>query len=469
MQQAAPRRTIVDKIFDAHAIHEESGRTLLYVDRVIAADTALPAFKALEQEGRRVRRPGQALHIPDHFTPSSGRTLDDVADDEMRAFIGGTAAAARTAGVPAFVLGDARRGIQHVVATEQAYAQPGIVLAASDSHTPTQGAVGALALSIGTDLAHALATQCVWLKRPQAMRIALEGRLARNVTAKDVALALVARLGCGGASGLAVEYSGSFIRELSVEGRMTLCNLSVETGARTAIVAPDEVTFDYLRGRPYAPSSRYWDDAVALWTALASDRDAPYVRELTLDVSTIEPMVTWGNSTENAVPITGRVPDPDAETVPERRTQIRKSLDYMGLAPSTPASQIEIDQVFIGSCANSTLEDLRAAARLMRGRKVVVPTLVVPGSGLVKAQAETEGLAAIFTDAGARWGEAGCSMCNSMNGDVVPPRARCASTANRNHVGRQGPGSRTHLVSPATAAAAAIMGRLTDVRQWPDE
>ena len=468
MQEALRARSIVDKIFDAHSIHDDSGRTLIYVDRVIAADTALPAFKALERSGRGVRRPSQALHIPDHFTPSSGRTLDHVADDEMRAFISGTAAAARREGVPVFALGDQRRGIQHIVSTEQAYAQPGIVLAATDSHTPTQGAVGALAFSIGTDLEHALATQCVWLKRPQAMRITLDGRLARNVTAKDVALAIVARIGSRGASGLAIEYSGTFIRDLSIEGRMTLCNLSVETGARFAIVAPDDTTFDYLRGRPYAPSARHWDQAVLFWRSLASDRDAQFVRELALDVSTIEPMVTWGNNTDNAIPITGRVPDPDRETVPERRAQIRKSLDYMGLAPSTPASEIEIDQVFIGSCANSTLEDLRAAARLMNGRKVVVPTLVVPGSGLVKAQAEAEGLAAIFADSGARWGEPGCSMCNSMNGDVVRPGVRCASTANRNHIGRQGPGSRTHLVSPLTAAAAAVVGRLTDVRQWSE-
>ena len=459
-------RTVVDKILDAHAVHEEGGRMLLYVDRLIAADTALSAFSTLQKNHYRVRRPLQTIQIPDHFTPSTGPTLEDVVDDERRNLIRDTDAAARTLGVPVIGLGDPRRGIQHIVSTEQAYAQPGIVVVAADSHTTTQGAVGALAFSIGTDLAHVFATQCVWLKRPGAMRISLEGALAANVTAKDVALAIVGRIGSAGAQGMAVEYAGSFVRGVSVYGRMTLCNLAVEAGARLAIVAPDDITFEYLRDRPYAPSERHWDTAVRFWRTLQSDADAPYQRELSVDVSKVEPMVTWGNSTENAIPITGSVPDPALEANPERQAQMLKSLDYMGLKPLTRLTDLAIDQVFIGSCANSTIEDLRAAARFMHGQKVTVPTLVVAGSGLVKAQAESEGLAAIFRAAGATWGEPGCSMCNSMNGDAVQPGARVASTSNRNHMGRQGPGSRTHLVSPPSAAVAAITGRLADVREF---
>jgi 3-isopropylmalate/(R)-2-methylmalate dehydratase large subunit len=309
-----------------------------------------------------------------------------------------------------------------------------------------------------------LATQSSWLKPPRLMRITLEGRLSPGVTAKDVALALMVKVGSNGAFGHAVEYAGSFIRGLSIEGRMTICNMSVELGALTGIVAPDATTFAYLHGRPFAPNGPHWDRALAFWTTLASDADARFDREVTLDVASVEPMVTWGNSPENAVSIAGVVPDPAEERNPERRALMASSLAYMGLQPATRMTDIRIDQVFIGSCANSRIEDLRAAARLLRGRKVAVPTLVVAGSGLVKAQAEAEGLDTIFLSAGARWGESGCSMCVSMNGDTVPAGARCASTSNRNHIGRQGRGSRTHLVSPPMAAAAALAGRLADVR-----
>ena len=466
MRAARTPKTILDKIFDAHAVDEEGGRTLLYVDRVIAADTALSAFNTLRNSHRPVRQPAQAIQIPDHFTPSAGPTLEHAGNMELRTLIRDTDAAARSLGIPVVGLGDPRRGIQHVVAVEQAYAQPGIVIAATDSHTPTQGAVGALALSVSTDLAHVLATQCVWIKRPQPMRINLDGRLAANVTAKDVALAIVARIGSAGAAGFAVEYAGSFVRNLSISGRMTLCNMSPEMGARTGIVAPDDVTIEYVRGRPFAPADEHWDAALEFWRTLRSDRDATYTRDVILDVSTIEPMVTWGNNAEDAVPITGVVPDPAGQISPERRSRMAKALDYMGLAPSTRMTDVAIDQVFIGSCANSTIDDLRDAARLMKGQRVVVPTLVVPGSGMVRAQAEAEALDVVFLSAGATWGEAGCSMCNAMNGDVVAPGARCASTSNRNHMGRQGPGSRTHLVSPPTAALAAITGRLADVRQF---
>jgi 3-isopropylmalate/(R)-2-methylmalate dehydratase large subunit len=329
---------------------------------------------------------------------------------------------------------------------------------------PTQGAVGALAFSVSTDLAHVLATQCIWLKTPGTMRVGLEGSLSAWVTAKDVAMATIAAIGSAGAAGLAVEYAGGFIRGLSMEGRMTICNMAVEMGARLAIMAPDETTFSYLRGRPFAPSERHWDRAVAYWRSLASDPDAAFDREVTIDVSAIEPMVTWGNNAENAVPINGTVPDPALEPRPDRRAQMMKSLQYMGLTPAMRMTDIAIDQVFIGSCTNARIEDLRAAAQLLRGRKVAVPTLVVPGSGQVKAQAAAEGLDGVFIGAGATWGEPGCSMCSSMNGDLVAPGARCASTSNRNHMGRQGVGSRTHLVSPPMAAAAATAGRLVDVR-----
>jgi 3-isopropylmalate/(R)-2-methylmalate dehydratase large subunit len=458
-------RTIIEKIFDAHAIHEEAGRTLLYVDRLIAADTALPAFNALKRGGYRVRRPSQSLLIPDHFTPSSGNTLEHVVDVERRNLIRDTNSTAQGLGIQVFDLSDLRRGIQHVVSTEQAYAQPGVIVVAADSHTSTQGAVGALAFSIGTDFAHVLATQCVWLKKPRSMRITLEGKLAPHVTVKDIALALIANIGSTGASGMAVEFAGGLIRSLSVEARMTVCNMSVEMGARLAIVAPDSITFDYLNGRAFSPSGFDWGRAIRFWQSLASDLDANFEREYTLDVSDIGPMVTWGNNAENAVPITARVPDPALVESPERKANMLASLEYMGLTPLTPMTQVAIDQVFIGSCANSTIEDIRAAARVLSGRKVVVPTLVVPGSGLVKEQAEAEGLADIFVSAGATWAQAGCSMCNSMNGDVVSPGARCASTSNRNHMGRQGPRSRTHLVSPPTAAATAVTGRLADLRE----
>ena len=459
-----PARTIVEKILESNRITEDGDRSLLYVDRLVVADTALPAFETLRSAGYTTRNPAQALVIPDHYTPSSGATLAHVADDERRNLIRNTARVAREQGITVFDLGDRRQGIQHVVSTEQGFAQPGLVLVAVDSHTSTQGAVGALAFSISADLPHVLATQCIWLKTPRMMRINLEGRLAAGVTPKDLVLGIIAQLGSRGAGGFAVEYAGRLVREFSIEARTTICNLAAEMGARLAIVAPDDKTIDYLHGRPYAPTERDWDAAIAYWRTLPSDPEARFERDLSFDASDFEPMVTWGNHTENAVPITGVVPDPAQEPDPERRAHMIKSLDYMGLKPATRMTDIEIQQVFIGSCANSRIEDLREAAKLLRGRKAVVPTLIVPGSGLVKAQAEAEGLDVIFRSAGATWGEAGCSMCNSMNGDTVPAGARCASTSNRNHMGRQGRGSRTHLLSPPMAAAAAITGRLTDVR-----
>jgi 3-isopropylmalate/(R)-2-methylmalate dehydratase large subunit len=459
------QQTIVQKILDAHRVHDEGGRSLLYVDRLIVADTALPAFKTLSTLGLRVRKPSQALLISDHYAPSSGPTLEDVVDVERRDLIRLTEGTARGLGIETIGIGDPRRGIQHVVAVEQAYAQPGITLVAVDSHTSTEGAVGALTFSIGSDLPHVLATQCLWLKMPRMMRIDLNGGLPRGVTAKDVALALMDKVGSDGALGHAIEYAGNFIRRLSMEGRMTICNMAVEMGGLIGIVAPDETTFSYLRGRPFAPSGGEWDAAVAFWKTLPSDDGAVFDRVVSLDTTDIAPMVTWGNSPADVVPIIGVVPDPADETNPERRAHMMSSLAYMGLQPGVRMRDITIDQVFIGSCTNSRIEDLREAAKILRGQKVAVPTLVVPGSGLVKAQAAAEGLDAIFLSAGARWGEAGCSMCVAMNGDTVPAGMRCASTSNRNHVGRQGRGSRTHLMSPAMAAAAAVSGHLRDVRE----
>lgn len=457
-------RALVDKLLDASTIREEGGRTLLYVDRLIAADTATPAFGIVKSDGHTVRRPAQAILIPDHYTPSTGLTLDHAVDEETRALIAGTQATAKAYGIRVLGLDDPRRGIQHLVAGEQAYAQPGIVVAAADSHTSTQGALGALPFSVGIDLAHVLATQCVWVHRPRMMRVLLEGSLAPNVTAKDVILHVIAQLGPAGASGFAVEYAGTFVRSLPIAGRITLCNMAVEMGARTTIIAPDDITFEYLRGRPLAPTGAMWEQAVAYWRTLRSDPGAVFDREVSFDVSGVEPMVTWGNNTAAAVPIGAVVPDPEQEPDRERREQMRAWIDYMGLQPLAAMAGLAVDQVFIGSCANGTLDDLRDAARFLRGRKVAVPTLVVPGSGLVKAQAEAEGLADLFRDAGAGWGESGCSMCSAMNGDSLAPGVRCVSTANRNHYGRQGPGSRTHLASPAMAAAAAVAGRLVDVR-----
>jgi 3-isopropylmalate/(R)-2-methylmalate dehydratase large subunit len=457
-------RTLVDKIIDFGTVVEEGGRTLLYVDRFIAADTAMPAFDILTSGSHEVRRPAQGMLVPDHYTPSTGLTLDHAVDDATRTLIRDSQAKARSVGMRVLALDDPRRGIQHIVSAEQAYAQPGIVVAGADSHTSTQGALGALPFSVGIDLAHLMATQCLWLHRPRMMRILLEGALAPNVTAKDVALEVVARMGPSGASGHAVEFAGSFVRGLSVAGRMTLCNMAVEMGARTTIIAPDEITVEYLRGRELAPTGAHWEKAVALWRTLRSDPEAVFDRELGFDVTLIEPMVTWGNNTAAGIPIGALVPDPAQEPDAQRRAQAQAWLDYMGLKPRQPMAGLAVDQVFIGSCANGTLEDLRSAARFLRGRKVAVPTLVVPGSGLVKAQAEAEGLAAVFRDAGATWGESGCSMCSAMNGDTVAPGLRCVSTANRNHYGRQGPGSRTHLASPAMAAAAAVAGRFVDVR-----
>ncbi len=461
-------RVLFDKIWDQHAIiTNEGGQTLLFVDWLLCSEGSFLAFNNLRLGGHKVRCPERVFGVADHYPASGGPTLADVVDEERRNMIRMLEHNTREFGITYFGLGDRRRGIQHQVGPEQGLAQPGVIILCSDSHTSTQAALGAIAFGIGGELAHVLATQTIWQRKPRNMRIAIEGKRQLGVTAKDVILAIIAKIGAGGAVQHAIEYAGETIRDMSIEERMTVCNMSIEAGARAGIIAPDEKAFAYVKGRPYAPRGEgAWNKALAYWKTLPTDPGAQFDREVTLDVSTLEPMVTWGNSPENALPITGIVPDPSAEPDAQRHAGMERSLEYMDLKPGMRMTDIAIDQVFIGSCTNSRIEDLRAAAALAKGRKAVVPTLVTPGSTGVKLQAEAEGLDRIFREAGFVWGEAGCSMCVSMNGDTVPPGKRCVSTSNRNFRGRQGKGSRTHLVSPIMAVAAAVAGRLVDVRTF---
>ena len=454
-------QTLFDRIWAAHVVHErDDGQTLLYVDKHLLHDGSANAFEFLKKRGLKPRAPERCFATPDHYVPTDTRDPASMRDPEKVAMSDALARNSAAAGILFFGLDDARQGIAHVVAPEQGISQPGMLIVCSDSHTSTHGAVGALAFGVGaTEASHVLATQTIWQRRPKALRVTIDGRVAPGVYAKDLILALIAKIGAGGAAGHAIEYAGEAIRGLSMEGRFTVCNMSIEAGARAGMVAPDDTTFEYLAGRPFAPKGAEWNRMLGLWRALPTDRGAQFDREVSLDASRIEPMVTWGTSPEDALPISGRVPDP-------RNESMHRSLDYMGLSPGTPLTEVAIDRVFIGSCTNSRIEDLRAAAKIAEGRKVAprVEAWVVPGSGLVKLQAEAEGLDRIFTAAGFQWRHPGCSMCIGTNGDTVAPGARCASTSNRNFIGRQGPGARTHLMSPAMAAAAAVTGRLTDVR-----
>jgi 3-isopropylmalate/(R)-2-methylmalate dehydratase large subunit len=462
-------QTLFEKIWRSHVVHDrDDGRTLLYVDRHLLQDGSAPAFAMLRRRALAPRAPERAFATPDHYVPTHSRDLADVRDREAARMAQALADDTSEAGIEMFGVADARQGIVHAVAPEQGISQPGMLIVCGDSHTSTHGAVGALAFGIGaSEVAHVLATQTVWQRRPKTMRIAVDGALAPGVSAKDVILAIIAKIGAAGAAGHAIEYAGSTVRAMSMEARFTLCNMSIEAGARAGMVAPDEATFAYLAGRPFAPQGADWDRAVASWRALPSDAGAVFDREVALDASHLPPMVTWGNSPEDAVPISDRVPDPADVADADRRSSMERALAYMGLAPGTPLAEVAIDRVFIGSCTNARIEDLRSAASVVAGRRVAqgVEAWVVPGSGLVKAQAEREGLDRVFADAGFEWRHAGCSMCLGTNGDRVAPGERCASTSNRNFVGRQGPGSRTHLMSPAMAAAAAVTGRLTDVRE----
>ncbi len=460
--------TLLDKIWAQHRVLErDDGQTLLYVDRHYLQEGSAAAFEMLRQRGLAPRVPARALAVADHYVPTDSRDLAAVADPERREMAQALGRNAAGGGIRMFALDDPRQGIVHVIGPEQGATQPGLLIVCGDSHTSTHGALGALAFGIGaTEMAHVLATQTLWQRKPNSMRVAVEGTLGAGVSAKDVILAIIARIGAAGAVGHAIEYAGNAIERLSMEGRLTVCNMSVEAGARAGLVAPDDTTFEYLAGRPFAPQGAGWDEALARWRALGSDAEAKFDREVTLDAREIVPMVTWGTSPEDALAITGHVPDPAGAADAARRDAMARSLAYMGLAPGTPITAIAVDRVFIGSCTNSRIEDLRAAAAVAKGRKVArgVEAWVVPGSGLVKAQAEAEGLDRVFLESGFQWRHAGCSMCIGVNGDLVEPGKRCASTSNRNFAGRQGPGARTHLMSPAMAAAAAVTGRLTDVR-----
>jgi 3-isopropylmalate/(R)-2-methylmalate dehydratase large subunit len=468
MTAAARPRTLFEKIWERHVVVErDDGQTLLYVDRHLIHDGSRRAFEVLGERGLRVRRPDRTFGTPDHYVPTTSRSMEGVDDPDRRLMVESITKNAREHGVTVFGLDDPRQGIIHVVGPEQGLTQPGMTLVCGDSHTSTHGALGALAFGIGaTEVAHVLATQTLWQRRPRTMRISVDGRLGPGVGGKDVILAIIAKIGAAGAVGHAVEYAGSAIRGLSMEGRLTVCNMSIEAGARAGMIAPDDTTFAYVEGRPYAPKGAAWEKALTYWRTLPSDAAARFDREVTLDAADIAPMVTWGTSPENAAPISGRVPDPTGIDDAERRAAMVKALDYMGLTPGTAIADIPVQRVFIGSCTNSRIEDLRLAAHVAKGRKVAasVHAMVVPGSGLIKRQAESEGLDKIFMAAGFEWREAGCSMCVGMNGDLVAAGDRCASTSNRNFQGRQGKGARTHLVSPAMAAAAAVTGHFTDVR-----
>lgn len=463
MAQTSAPRTIADKIWDMHSIAvNPEGDHLLWIDRHYVHEGSNHGFGQVAARSGKVARPDLTFGVADHYVPTRS---PEPANDEIRRMIDLLDSNTTRHGVELFGAGDRRQGIVHVAMPEQGLTLPGLVIVCGDSHTSTHGALGAYAFGIGaSEVAHVLLTQTLWQKKPKQMRIAVSGALPHGVSAKDMALTIIARTGAGGATGHAIEYSGSAIRALSIEGRMTLCNLSIEAGSRLGIIAPDDKTISYLRGRPFAPAGDIFERAAEDWLAIVSDPDARFDKELVLDASAIEPCVTWGTSPEHALPVSARTPDPDDFADQEKSRQLREALDYMGLKPGQALEGIAIDRVFIGSCTNARIEDLRIAAAVLAGRKAQVPGLVSPGSQAVKQQAEEEGLDKIFIDSGLEWGNPGCSMCVGMNGDIVAPGERCASTTNRNFRGRQGPGARTHLVSPLMAAAAAIAGHLTDGR-----
>jgi len=463
-------RTLYDKIWRSHIVEEQDdGTVLLYIDCHLLLEVTSPqAFEGLRAAGRRVRRPHATIAVADHNVPTTDRSKG-IADPLSRHQVETLERNTRDFGVPFYGMNDIRQGIVHVIGPEQGFTQPGMTVVCGDSHTATHGAFGALAFGIGTsEVEHVLATQTLITTRSRNMRITVEGDLGFGVTAKDLVLAVIGAIGTAGGTGHVIEYAGSAIRRLSMEGRMTVSNMSIEAGARAGLIAPDETTFAYLKGRPQSPPPEAWEQAVGGWRTLPSDAGARYDHEVSLEAATIEPQVTWGTSPQDVVPIGARVPDPGDAVDDERRAAMARSLAYMGLQPGTPMTDVRIDKAFIGSCTNSRIEDLRAAAAIVQGRKAAghVQALVVPGSGLIKRQAEQEGLDRIFREAGFEWREPGCSMCLAMNDDRLKPGERCASTSNRNFEGRQGQGGRTHLVSPAMAAAAAVSGHLADVREF---
>jgi 3-isopropylmalate/(R)-2-methylmalate dehydratase large subunit len=471
----AKPRTLFDKIWDAHVVHkQDDGTCVLYIDRHLVHEVTSPqAFEGLRMAKRKVRRPDLTIAVADHNVPTTDRSKG-IDDPESRIQVEALETNAREFGIEHFGMNDVRQGIVHIIGPEQGLTQPGNTIVCGDSHTATHGAFGALAFGIGTsEVEHVLATQTLLQKPAKNMRISVDGTLPTGVTAKDAILAIIGKIGTAGGTGYVIEFAGSTIRDLSMEGRMTVCNMTIEGGARAGLVAPDQKTFDYVKGRAHAPKGAQWDAAVNYWRTLPSDAGAVYDREVSLAAADIPPMVTWGTSPQDVLPITGIVPDPASAADPDAKASMARSLKYMGLVPGTKFVDVGIDKVFIGSCTNGRIEDLRAVAAIVekalaKGKKVAanVHALVVPGSGLVKEQAEREGLDKLFVQAGFDWREPGCSMCLAMNADKLEPGQRCASTSNRNFEGRQGRGGRTHLLSPGMAAAAAFAGKLADVRDW---
>ena len=469
-QPPATPQTTIQKIWDAHLVHREQAKPdLLYIDLHLVHEVTSPqAFESLRLNNRTVRRTDLTIATVDHNVPTTDRS-QPIEDQISRKQIETLRQNAKEFGFTLFDIHDKGQGIVHIIGPEQGYTQPGMTIVCGDSHTSTHGALGALAFGIGTsEVEHVLATQCLWQVPPTTMEIRTTGALPRGVTAKDLILSIIGQIGVDGATGCVVEYTGEAIRSLSMEGRMTVCNMSIEAGARAGLVAPDDKTFAYLKGRPHAPQGTAWDEAVARWKQLPSDPGASYDRLVEVAAATLAPHVTWGTNPGMVAPVTASVPDPDSFATPSDRAAVQRALEYMGLKGGTPIQDIAIDRVFIGSCTNARIEDLRAAAAIAKGKHVAdrVSAMVVPGSWLVKQQAEKEGLDQIFTEAGFEWREAGCSMCLGMNPDTLAPKERCASTSNRNFEGRQGKDGRTHLVGPEMAAAAAIAGHFVDIREW---
>ena len=461
-------KTLYDKIWDAHLVHEaEDGTCLLYIDRHLVHEVTSPqAFEGLRMAGRTVRAPEKTIAVPDHNVPTTPDRLKGGMNEESRIQVEALDKNAKDFGIHYYPVSDVRQGIVHIVGPEQGWTLPGMTVVCGDSHTATHGAFGALAHGIGTsEVEHVLATQTLIQKKSKNMKVEITGSLRPGVTAKDITLSVIGHTGTAGGTGYVIEYFGQAIRELSMEGRMAVCNMAIEGGARAGLIAPDQKTFDYVMGRPHAPKGAQWEAALTWWKTLFSDEDAHWDKVITIKGEDIAPVVTWGTSPEDVLPITDFVPAPE-DFKGGKVDAARRSLEYMGLKPGQRLQDVEIDTVFIGSCTNGRIEDLRAAAEILKGKKIAVKrAMVVPGSGLVRAQAEEEGLADIFIEAGFEWRLAGCSMCLAMNPDQLQPGERCAATSNRNFEGRQGRGGRTHLMSPAMAAAAAITGRLTDVRE----
>ena len=462
-------QTLYDKIWNEHIVHQQNdGTTLLYVDRHLIHEVTSPqAFEGLRLSKREVRKPNLTLAVADHNVPTTNRSKG-IDDKESKIQVEELEKNCKQFGIKLFGMNDKRQGIVHIIGPEQGFTQPGTVIVCGDSHTATHGAFGALAFGIGTsEVEHVLATQTLIQKKSKNLRVNVTGKLLTGVTSKDVILQIIGKIGTAGGTGMVIEYAGTVIKDLNIEQRMTICNMSIEAGARAGLIAPDEKTIEYLKNKPMSPKKN-WNQAVEYWSKLKSDSNAKFDREVEIQGSDISPMVTWGTSPQDVVPVTGKVPDPESEKDEDRRISMNRSLNYMGLKPNTKMTDIKIDRVFIGSCTNGRIGDLRDVAKIVKGKKIAqhVGAMIVPGSGLVKQQAEQEGIDKIFKEAGFDWREPGCSMCLAMNADKLNPKERCASTSNRNFEGRQGRGGRTHLLSPAMAAAAAIDGHLTDVRKF---